>query len=175
MTGIKYKRLFFALWPDEDVIKNIKQHALKHFFECQGKIVKQHNWHITLAYFGASDSTTQRCLEEQAEKISGQPFELELSTCGYWKRPKVAWLAPTKTPDALKQLTHELQAIIEPCGYKVESREFLPHITLVRKAKSQPVVSEINPINMKISKFCLVESNSSPNGVEYKILKSWDL
>ena len=169
------KRLFFALWPDDDVVQKIKQHTLKQFSECQGKIVKQTNWHITLAYFGMSDAATQACLEEQVKIITSQPFELNLSICGYWPRPKVAWLAPDKVPDELKQLIHDLQHAIIPCGFKPETREYLPHITLVRKAKTNPAVLETRPITMKVSRFCLVESKTYPEGAEYKVLKSWDL
>lgn len=168
------KRLFFALWPDEDVVQKIKQHALKQFLDCQGKILHKHNWHITLAYFGASDAITQSCLEEQAKIIKSQPFELKLSKCGFWSRPKVAWLAPDEVPEVLKQLTHDLQHAIIPCGFKPETRDYQPHITLVRKAKCNPAISEIRPIHMKVSKFCLVESKTYPEGAEYKVLKSWD-
>lgn len=168
------KRLFFALWPDDGVVQKIKQHALKQFLGCQGKILKKSNWHITLAYFGASDATTQVCLEEQVKTITCQPFQLSLSKCGYWSRPKAAWLAPTEVPDELIQLASDLQQAIIPCGFKPEMREYLPHITLVRKAKSNPAVSEISPIEMSVTKFCLVESKTYPEGTEYKVLKSWD-
>lgn len=169
------KRLFFALWPDDDVVQKIKQHALKQFLDCQGKILEKNNWHFTLAYFGVSDAATQACLEEQVKTITSQPFELSLSKCGYWPRPKVAWLAPAEIPDELKQLTYNLQHAIIPCGFKPETREYLPHITLVRKAKNNPAALDISPIIMKVSKFCLVESKTYPEGAQYKVLKSWDL
>lgn len=174
-TSSANKRLFFALWLDESAIQNIQQSAIQNFLNCQGRILDKKNWHITLAYFGASDAKTQACLEEQAEKIISQPFELIFSKCGFWPRPKVAWLAPKEIPDTLKQLTDDLQQIIIPCGFKPEQREFQPHITLVRKAKYEPSLSEITAINMNVSKFCLVESKTQPEGAKYSILKSWDL
>jgi len=169
------KRLFFALWLNEGVIQNIQQYAIQNFLNCQGRILDKNNWHITLAYFGASDADTQSCLEEQAEKIISQPFELILSKIGFWPRPKVAWLAPKEIPDTLKQLTEDLQQIIIPCGFKPEQREYQPHITLVRNAKYEPSLSEIRSINLKVTKFCLVESKTEPEGAQYSILKSWEL
>ena len=80
------KRLFFALWLDDNVVQKINQYVIKHFFDCQGRILEKNNWHITLAYFGAAAANTQDCLEQQAEKIKSQPFELNLSTCGFWHR-----------------------------------------------------------------------------------------
>ncbi|MCK5386062.1 MAG: RNA 2',3'-cyclic phosphodiesterase [Gammaproteobacteria bacterium] len=175
LSSQQKKRLFFALWLDDKVVQKIKQHVIKHFSNCQGRILERNNWHITLAYFGAADVTTQACLEEQAEKIKSQPFELNLSKCGFWPRPKVAWLAPEEIPEALKVLTHELQHVIKPCGFEPETREFNPHLTLVRKAKHKPAVSEVEPINWQVRRFCLVESKTYPEGAQYKVLRSWDL
>ena len=169
------KRLFFALWLDDNVIQRIEQDVIKHFSNCQGRILETSNWHVTLAYFGASDLNTQACLEEKAEKIKSQPFELNLSKCGFWPRPKVAWFAPEEVPDVLKQLMNALQHAITPCGFKIEARDYFPHITLVRKAKNNPASFEVSPINMKVSKFCLVESKTHPQGAQYKVLRSWDL
>lgn len=169
------KRLFFALWPDEQVIQNINQHAIKYFADCQGRMLKKSNWHITLAYFGATDNNTQICLQEKAEQVKSQPFEVNLSKCGFWPRPQVAWLAPEETPVALKELAHSLQHIIQPCGFKPETREYQPHITLVRKAKVAPAISDIAPINWQVTRFCMVESKTHAEGPEYQVLKSWDL
>ena len=169
------KRLFFALWLDDDVIEKIKLHVIQHFLNCQGYILEEHNWHITLAYFGAADDATQTCLEEKAEKIKSQPFELNLSSCGFWPAPKVAWLAPAELPDTLIELTHKLQQDIQPCGFKPETREYQPHITLVRKAQQQASVLEVAPINWHVTRFCLVESKTYPQGAQYTVLRSWDL
>lgn len=175
LSAQQKKRLFFALWLDDSVVQKVKQDVIKHFSNCQGRILEANNWHITLSYFGAADASTQVCLEENAEKIKSQPFELNLSKCGFWPRPKVAWLAPEEIPEALNQLAYNLQHIIEPCGFKLDLREYHPHITLVRKAKHQPSVSEVEPINWQVRQFCLVESKTYPEGAQYKVLKSWDL
>ena len=173
-SSTKTKRLFLALWPDEQVVRKIKQHAIKHFLTCQGHILEKNNWHITLAYFGTSNADTQICLEQQAENIKAQPFDLNLSICGFWKKPAVAWLAPSSTPDELKQLAYDVQQNIIPCGYTPEVRDYRPHVTLVRKAKHVPSVNEIQPIPWSVDKFCLVESVTSENGANYQVLKSWN-
>ena len=131
----KSKRLFLALWPDEEVKRKIHQHAIKHFSACKGRILEKKNWHITLAYFGAANTDTQQCIETQAEIIKSEPFDLSLSQCGYWKKPAVAWLAPTTIPEELKQLAFEVQQNLIPCGYQPDTRDYQPHVTLVRKAK----------------------------------------
>jgi len=168
------KRIFLALWPDEDVVRKINQHAIKYFSDCQGRVLEKNNWHITLAYFGVSDANTQLCLEQQAEKIKAEPFELSLSLCGFWKKPAVAWLAPAIIPNELCQLALDVQQTLIPCGYKPEMRDYKPHVTLVRKAKQPPSLNEIQPITWSVNKFCLVESKTFPEGARYTVLKTWE-
>ena len=171
----QHKRLFFALWLDEAVVQKINRDVIGFFSHCQGRILESHNWHITLAYFGSADASVQTCLEQQAGKIISPSFELQLAKCGYWPRPNVAWLAPAKIPDALKHLTEELQREIQSCGFKLDAREFQPHITLVRKARQPPSVSKIEAVNLKVSEFCLVESQTEAGGAQYTVLKRWHL
>ena len=169
------KRLFFALWPEDSVLVQIQRHVLPLFAPCQGRILQPHNWHITLAYFGMADSETQACLEQQAESIIAKPFELELQVTGFWSRPQVGWLAPKVKPQALVQLAQDLQQSLVPCGYTPETREYQPHVTLVRKAKHPPSMPEVAPIKMQLRQFCLVESETTEQGAEYTIVKTWDL
>jgi len=169
------KRLFFALWLDDKTVQHIQLNILKYFLPCQGRIVPENNWHITLAYFGASDMNTQVCLEDKAEKVISQPFELNLSKCGFWPRPRVAWLGVKETPAVLTNLMHDLQQNIQPCGFNVETRAYQPHVTLVRKAKYQTAVSEVDPITCKMTQFCLAESKTCPEGAQYTVLQRWDL
>ena len=169
------KRLFFAIWPDAEVVQKIKPHAIKHFANCQGQIVDKNNWHITLAYFGAIDENIQTCLEQQAVKIQSQPFDLNLQSLGFWKKPKVAWLAPQIIPDTLKQLAFDIQQNLIPCGYEPETRDYQPHVTLVKKAQQPPLTNEIQPIHRQVDEFCLIESKTFPTGAEYQVIKRWDL
>ena len=170
----KSKRLFLALWPGEEVVRKIHQHAIKHFAACKGRILDKNNWHITLAYFGAANVDQQRCIETQAEKITSQHFDLDLTSCGYWKKPAVAWLAPVMLPNELKQLASQVQNNLVPCGFEPEKRDYKPHVTLVRKAKNFPDVKEIRAIEWHVDKFCLVESVTAEEGAIYTVLKSWE-
>lgn len=168
------KRLFFALWPDESAVQRIENEVVKHFKVCQGRILQPHNWHITLAYFGSADSDTQACMEQQVQSIVVLPFEIELCVAGFWPRPKVAWLAPEVKPVALETLAHDIQHALVACGYTPESREYQPHLTLVRKASQAPEALEIEPVKMKVNQFCLVESQTSEQGANYHVLKRWN-
>ncbi len=172
-TTAQTRRLFLALWPTPEVVAQIQQQAVKHFKACHGRILKPHNWHITLAYFGASDTTTRQCLERQVQTIQATPFQLLLTQCGFWKKPAVGWLAPESVPPALDKLAADIQQVIVPCGYRPEERPYRPHITLVRKAKRFPDTENIAPIHWAVDKFCLVESKTLPGGAEYIVLEEY--
>ena len=172
-TSAQTRRLFLALWPTPEVVDQIWQYVLPHFKVCHGRFLKPRNWHITLAYFGASDAATRQCLERQVQTIQARPFELQLSQCGYWKKPAVAWLAPENVPPALAQLAGDVQLAIQPCGYRPEDRPYRPHITLVRKAKHFPDTENIAPIHWVVERFCLVESKTLPDGAEYIVLEEY--
>lgn len=168
------KRLFLALWPDESIVRLINQHAIKYFSDCQGRILQKTNWHITLAFFGAANAETQMCIENQVGKVKAKSFELSLSKCGFWKKPRVAWLAPSVIPDELQKLALGIQQNLIACGYKTEDRDYQPHITLVRKAKQMPSITTIQSLPWLVSSFSLVESISEPEGIRYSVLKRWD-
>ncbi|MDH5601389.1 MAG: RNA 2',3'-cyclic phosphodiesterase, partial [Gammaproteobacteria bacterium] len=106
--------------------------------------------------------------------IKAQAFDLNLSKCGFWKKPAVAWLAPATIPGELKHLAAQVQQSLIPCGFQPDSRDYQPHVTLVRKAKQVPALDEIQPIPWQVDKFCLVESVTSKEGANYQVLKSWD-
>lgn len=170
---MKNQRLFFALWPQPAVMETIQHEVIPEFKSCQGRITDAANWHITLAFFGNADNQTRQCLEQKAEQVRAQPFELDLSQCGFWKKPRVAWLAPNDVPEQLQNLVNDLQDAILPCGFEPEDRPYRPHVTLVRKAKRRPEVSEVKAINWEVKSFCLVESVSTPHGVKYQVLKEF--
>ncbi len=175
MTEAAKKRLFFALPITADCTRQIAHDVVPLFRSCGGRPVAEANWHITLAYFGAADAVAQQCLQQQADTLEATAFELVLDRCGFWSRPKVAWLGASTLPDALQQLCSQLQQTLVPCGFQPESRLFQPHITLIRKARRAPAMAKISPITLPVTDFCLYQSVTQTEGVVYKKLKSWAL
>jgi 2'-5' RNA ligase len=168
------RRLFFALWPDDDTRAAIAALARERIHS-QARRVADHNLHITLAFPGNVTTRVQTCLEEAAGSITGAPFELAIDRLGYWPRPRIIWAAPAQTPPPLWSLAAALRTALVACGLEPENRPYQAHITLARKASQALNVTRIAPIQWSIRHFCLVESVTEPAGVRYSVLRSWPL
>jgi 2'-5' RNA ligase len=167
------QRLFFALWPDDEVrdacSRVLKQAQKKH----DGKSVHLDNLHITLAFLGYVSDAQRACAESVADSISMTPFNLRFDQVGWFKRPKVLWLGANETPDALMQLVASLNQGLRGCDIMLDERPFAAHLTLMRKVREFSEM-EIEPIDWHVDRFCLVQSFTHREGVEYKVVKSWE-
>ena len=168
-------RLFVALWPDDAIRQQIKSSALNLFLPCDGRVIPRQNWHITLAYFGMANESTQVCISKQLANVQSQSFNVHLNKTGYWPKPAVAWLGPDSVTGELQQLFDKVQHALQPCGYTPDTRPYQPHVTLVRKAKHLPKDSAFAAIEWQVNHFCLVESRTGQDGAEYHVIKSWPL
>jgi 2'-5' RNA ligase len=167
------QRLFFALWPSAEM-REVLTPLLKLKHECGGRPHPPSNLHITLNFLGMVDADTRDCLEQTAGDIVTPPFELTLDRFGYWPRPRVMWLGCDETPEPLGELVKALNKVVEQCGLQPERRPYHPHLTLLRKAKQAPTVAAPE-LKWQVNDFVLVESASTPGGVEYRVLRTWPL
>jgi 2'-5' RNA ligase len=168
------RRLFFALWPDEDTRAALAALA-KERIQGQGRRVATANLHITLAFPGSVTSVVHACLEEAAGRLIGSPFGLAVDRLGYWPGPRIIWAAPSYIPPELWNLANGLRGVLAGCGLEPESRPYQAHMTLARKASRALPVTRITPILWSIREFCLVESVSQPDGVRYLVRRAWPL
>lgn len=166
------ERLFFALWPDEQtrttiarLLRRVNQHH-------GGKQVHSDNLHLTLVFLGNVQLTQRQCVEKAADTISIMPFRLCLDHVGLFRGPRVVWLGIKETPDALKQLATNLQGAARHCGIQLDEKPFTPHVSLLRKV-TQLNALHIEPVSWDVNEFCLVHSVSGPEGVEYRVVKTW--
>lgn len=167
-------RLFFALWPGEEVREKIDQ-FLKTLAANGGHFIPRHNWHMTLHFVGNTSFAERDCLHRQAQKLRSRAFDLVIDQTGFFKKPKVSWLGISETPTALVDLQKNLGKEISQCEYQPEARPYSPHITVVRKVSDKPPVMSIEPIKWPVDKFVLVESVSVPQGVRYDVVESYGL
>lgn len=170
----KTYRLFFALWPDDSVRGELAKLTKKHLPEL-GKHVHPENLHITLAFVGSVDGETRDCMEQAAQEVRASPLTLVFDHLGHFPRPRVVWAGCSVFPESLKQLVTDLNQALIPCGYKPETRPFVPHLTLARKVKSYTGERDIKPVEWSIDRFCLVESHTLPEGVQYQVIREWPL
>ena len=167
------QRLFFALWPDEALRSRLAV-LLRSPGQVDGRAVALENLHLTLAFLGNLLPEQRQCMVAWANAMAWQPFELILDRFGHWPAPRVAWLGPTQWPAELDALVASLAEGMRHCGLKPDPHPYTPHITLLRKARSQPRNSSSLPIHWPVSSLVLCESCSGSQGVTYRVLRRWE-
>lgn len=164
------KRLFFALWPDDDTRQRFQK--IVRSLRGYGRPVSVMNVHATLVFLGNLDEVKQAAMMQAADNIVVEPMRLMFDRLQYWKKPAVVCLCAEQTDPGLANVVESLNAAAIQQEIEVDRRPYKPHVTLLRKAKSLPEIS-FDPILWQLDGFCLVESCSTPDGVEYKVLKRW--
>lgn len=164
-------KLFFALWPDDQTRQELEQ--LNQAIQAAGiKPVQPQNLHVTLVFVGNVDSEVELLIKQSVDGISAEPFVLTFDQLSYWSRPKVLCLTCQQPAQASVVLAKALDAAVANCGIQTDERPYLPHITLARHVRHLPDIN-IKPIAWRAESFCLVESCSEPDGVQYKVMQRW--
>tara|TARA_B110000116_G_scaffold250500_1_gene244905 strand:- start:1564 stop:2124 length:561 start_codon:yes stop_codon:yes gene_type:complete len=130
-------RLFIALnFTKKEKAKLYK--VTERFRECQFPIewVKPQNYHVTLKFLGKISDERLELVEDALEKVGDATRPLEVLIEGFGafptiRRPEVVW-AGLEPSSALRCLKQDLEWALKDCGFKSETRNFHPHITLGR-------------------------------------------
>jgi len=176
MRPLKDVRLFFALWPDDEVRLRIAEN-LKHFNLDSKKVrlVANANLHMTLHFVGNTSFAEMRCLDRQAKLTRAESFNLTLDSSGSFRKPGVLWIGSHSSPGALYDLQGKLGQHLKACAYTPESRPYSPHLTVARKITEAPEAISIEPIAWRVDRFVLVKSISISGGVRYEVVESYAL
>lgn len=166
-------RLFFALCPDPQT-RNKLAAVCSNTGLSTGNPVLPANLHMTIAFLGGVEIVRLEQLNTATANICMHAFSLVIDRSGWWEQARVFWAAPAQVPDALLALHGSIARMIGDCGMTVESRAYLPHITLARNVNS-PVSIEFEPIQWDARDLCLVESIPHLGYAEYKIIQRWAL
>jgi 2'-5' RNA ligase len=168
-----FSRLFFALWPDDQTRQKLVR--LNKSIETKGfRPVQPQNVHVTLVFLGNVDVASELLIKHSVTGISAKPFVLTFDRLSYWRRPRVLCLSCSQLVDEVENLVAALNMEVASCGLQTDTRPYKPHITLARHAKYLPDI-KFEPIVWRAESFCLVESCSEPDGVNYKVIQQWTL
>ena len=167
------KRLFFALWPDEETRKKIGQ-INQQIKDKQLKKFIPDNLHVTLVFLGNIDEEAELAIKQSVKKIDTTPFEIIFDQISFWRKPRVLCLTSSFQPSLLIELVDALKKCVGDCGVSIESRPYKTHITLARKARQDPTI-KMSSVRWPATRFALVESVSTHVGVQYKVIKLWPL
>ena len=168
-------RLFFAAWPTPDVQDALHGIALQAQAQCGGRAVTARNIHLTLAFLGNVDRARLPGLEELAAAVAAAPCDLAIDRIGYWRDNRILWAGVERCPEPLTALVAALSSALGAIDFRVDARPYVPHVTLLRDARSKPARSGLPPIAWPVRDFALIESVQRSRGRVYEVLRRWPL
>ena len=177
----RYRRLFYALWPDEGLRNRLAAAGATAARQSSGRPVPPGNYHLTLAFLGSVPGHSLASLIELGGRVRGEPVEVVFDRLDYWPRPKVLVALSTVTPAAGSALVEQLWERLTPHGYEREARPWRPHLTLARQVHERPPDgltlenADRTAFSAEFTTLALVESASAPRGVRYRPIADWRL
>ena len=163
------ERLFFALWPDDDVRARLGGVARECAEQAGGRRVPDENLHLTLVFLGAVGAAQARAARGLVDALGFAPFVLSLDEVGFWPRPRIVWCGSSTPPDALVRLLGRLNAGVAALGHTPERRRFAAHVTLIRHARRRPRL-RVEPVEWAVGELCLVRSELGAAGARYEVV-----
>lgn len=165
-----HKRLFFALWPNDDTRRQC--HGLATRLRDHGQVVPAANLHVTLVFLGSTTVCQQQALSQVAASLTLETMTLVFDRLTYWKKPAVACLTASQGDSRLLPIVDALSQAAIDSGMTIDTRPYTPHVTLLRKARPVfPLLFE--PVVWCSDEVCLVESVTTPDGVCYQVIGRW--
>lgn len=168
-------RLFFALWPDGALRASLDGAADGICFEDAARRVPRANLHMTLHFIGNVFFEEMSCLQRQARRVQADSFSFAIDSQGAFRKPRVAWLGCREVPAALGELQALLGRQLRLCGYRPESRNYHPHVTVARKVESLACAARFDPIAWEVREFALIEVQQLEKGVQYRVVETYPL
>jgi 2'-5' RNA ligase len=178
----------FLAFPIPEEIKVYCKNLLEPIVDRRDKInwVKPENIHITLNYLGETDSEK---IEEHARSIEKvvqefPAFELGTTETGIYphaNEPRVLWVGSAPYDLTLNTFKQKLDKVLTSLGYRLDKRQFQPHITLARvKTISRNssfihkfLSAQVREFNFEVDTVVWMKSTLTPAGAEYEKLKSF--
>lgn len=172
--GVRTRRLFFALWPDDTQRDALRSIVLALGPATAGRLVPAGNLHVTLAFLGTVAEERIPSLQDVAAARSCPATELVFDRLAWWPRARLRCLEASTLPDAFVSFVETFHEDLRRAGFKVERRPFRAHITVTRNVPSPPSGPPDQPLPgfvWPIRGMTLVASTPTPDGSVYEVLE----
>jgi len=130
-------RLFVALNFSEEVKNKIEDITLRvKEHSTQGKFVNKGLMHLTVEFLGEISESNIDLIKEAIDCLESEPFSMILTNIGYFKRNEgdICWLGIEENAKMLNMQSQLHERLLKK-GFKLEDREYKPHLTIGRKVK----------------------------------------
>lgn len=171
MSEQRTSRCFLACWPNQDLQRRLKTYADRLTPQGNGRAVKSANIHMTLVFLGELTSVRVAQVRQVCQPLP-RAFDLELNRLGFWKRKGIIWAGAKETDTGLIEFVETMREDLRRADFDIDSRPFVPHLTLTRKSRRRPQV-EFEPMRWLIDEYSLVVSELSQDGARYSVSTRW--
>jgi len=163
-------RLFFALWPDDEVTRQLAHLASLLNLESHSRRISPENYHVTLAFIGEVASLKLAVLQQAGRSMRASRFTFTCDSLEYWRKSQMVVAAARVAPPALVDLWTRLN---DATGLPREALR--AHVTLARKVAQAPVLQAMSPIVWRAINFSLNRSDTGGTESAYTVLDTWPL
>lgn len=131
--------------------------------------------HLTLAFLGEVEPERIGDLLALAGEIRASSFCLNLTRFGWWPHNRIVWVAPDGAPAELTRLVDALRESLLGAGFRFDTKPFVPHVTLLRKADCGNNPLPVGEVEWRAEDFVLVRSVLGESGAAYEVVGRWPL
>lgn len=178
--------LFFALWPDAELRRQIAERREQLRLEHRGVFASWFPtacYHVTVQDLTAIDGALATTLVPRAiaaaDRLSAAAFDLHLDQAAGHPGPnnRYRWMLSSKaTPPGLKELRRGLLEQLRAQGRSPTPTGSAPHLTLHYNAGRQLPARPIEPLAWAVREFALLRSvEGGADGFRYEVLGRWPL
>lgn len=174
------RRLFFAIRMPKEALPALEL-AQDHLPKQGARLSLAHEFHLTLKFLGEVEALTEMQVRIAARNVAkALTFTLEDLELSFVK-PEIFYNKnndPTvvsvgvRMSEALYQFHYELEAALDPFGFRIEKHRFKPHITLARVHEIDDVVRKevvemLRQVHVKSTSFSVKEFELIRSDLEY--------
>lgn len=179
-------RVFFAIWPDAAAQSRLAELAKRLEAVCDGRKVRAENIHLTLVFLGEVSVGRLDALCLAANEVQGagvRAFDFAVEAIRYWKHNRIAYAGTARASQELLDLVSALQSALSAAGFSFDRQTYIPHITLVRKARCPASSTELStdlpelaqPVVWPVREWVLVKSEQTSGRSVYIPIGRWPL
>jgi len=146
----------------------ISQYQLRCDWPSTARLTDPGRLHITLAFLGNLNDSDEARLSSALANVPMAPLYLRLTRAEMFSKG-IAVLRVEENRD-LEHLQGDIAALVQSLGIPIDSRPWLPHVTIAREAMGCLLPTEPLAIEWDSLQFSLVWSKPSGG---YDVLQSW--
>jgi 2'-5' RNA ligase len=162
-------------------------------FAPEARWARPESLHVTLKFIGEQTAEQVEAVAERLRRVESSVFEMRCEGYGFFptaNAARVFWIGIQPVPQ-LAELAGRIDEAVAEVGVPREERPFSPHLTLARAGgrsgwpqrltnntfvvleKRLKAMRELEFCTMKVRKFILYRSQTSPGGSKYTKLENF--